>query len=146
MRPHDVIGLTGSGAFSVGGRRSPLPSAAGEDEIAVMLRQDFALGPTVRRFKSSQQQDGSGDTSGPEDVSESLRDQIDALIAALVQRTSGWGAAEMDARTKFGRLLKHGLDDAFEKARPVWPPKVGVELHWGVPGRQSCDMTISRGS
>ena len=102
-------------------RRSPLP-AAGDNGISMMLRQDFASSPEVRRFKSGNggQQEGGGASAEHDEPLDTVRSQIDALI----KRTSGWGAVEMDARAKFGSLLKHGLDDVFDKARPMWPPKV----------------------
>ena len=50
--------------------------------------------------------------------------QLGELAAAAAKRMSAWGVVEMDARHKFDRLLRHGLDLAFAKATPIWPPKV----------------------
>ena len=63
----------------------------------------------------------------PEDIV-LLESQLEESLAGLSKKMSGWAAVEMDARNKFGRLLKHGLDKAFAKAMPVWAPKVKTLL------------------
>ena len=48
------------------------------------------------------------------------------MASGLSKKISAWGVVEMDARNKFSRLLRHGLDTSFAKAAPIWPPKVGL--------------------